>query len=153
MIGSLQSIRNAYTCPASAGVRNLKSKITVAGWQTQLIFQSDKLIAETLNDAGLEVIKFSSDPSVAHDGESFTAVIVSGYALYGQVRGYYALGVAHMRVDRAGGTGYMSETSEAHKEPVTSLSLKQKQAIREWLRVFNRSAWETSTEVFKKTLE
>ncbi len=125
----------------------------MAWWQTQLVFQGDKLIAETLNDAGLDAIEFSNDPSVAPDGESFTAVVVSGYSLYGELRGYYALGVAHMRVDRANGAGYMSEQSEAHKELVSTLTSAQKHAAREWLRVFNASAWETCTEDFKKSLQ
>jgi len=125
----------------------------MAWWQTQLIFHGDTLIAETFNAAGLDGIQFSSDPSAAADGEPFTVVVVSGYALYGEVRGYYALGVAHLRVDRQGGTGYMSERSQAHQEPISSLSAAQKQAVREWLRTFNASAWETSTESFQSSLQ
>ena len=125
----------------------------MAWWQTQLVFHGDKLIAETLNDTGLDAIKFSTDPATAPDGEQLTMVVVSGYSLYGELRGYYALGVAHMHVDRASGKGYMSEQSEAHKEPVSALTTKQKQAVREWLRAFNPSAWETSTEAFKNSLQ
>ncbi len=125
----------------------------MAWWQTQLVFQGDTLIAETLDDAGLDAIKFSTDPAAAPEGESLTMVVVSGYALYGELRGYYALGVAHMRVDRASGMGYLSETSEAHKEPVSSLSAKQKQVVREWLRTFSPAAWENSMESFKNNLE
>ncbi|MBI3538495.1 MAG: hypothetical protein HY070_13175 [Chloroflexi bacterium] len=125
----------------------------MAWWQTQLVFQGDQLIAETLNDAGLDAIQFSTDPVAAPNSEALTAVIVSGYALYGQVRGYYALGVAQMRVDRASGTGYMSERSQAHLEPVSILSAVQKQVVREWLRAFNPSAWETCTDAFKSSLE
>ncbi len=125
----------------------------MAWWQTQLVFQGDTLIAETLNEAGLDAIQFSNDPTTAPDGESLTAVVVSGYALYGELRGYYALGVAHMRVDRQSGTGYMSERSQAHQEPVSILSARQKQAVREWLRAFNPSAWDTSAEAFKASLQ
>ncbi len=125
----------------------------MAGWQTQLVFQGDTLIAESWSEAALDRIQFSPDPALAPTGEPFTLVVVSGYALYGEVRGYYALGVAHTRIDRNSGTGYMSERSEAHQEPVSSLSAKHKQAVREWLRAFNPSAWETSTEAFKQSLE
>ncbi|MBI4788876.1 MAG: hypothetical protein HY782_17735 [Chloroflexi bacterium] len=125
----------------------------MAWWQTQLILRGDTLIAETLNDAGLGPIQFSSDPATAPEGEPLTAIVVSGYALYGELRGYYALGVGHMRVDWQSGTGYMSEPSAAHQEPATLLSPRQKQAIREWLRAYNPAAWETSLESFKTSLK
>jgi hypothetical protein len=125
----------------------------MAGWQTQLIFQGNALIAESWDQAGLDAILFSDDPATAPNGESITLVVVSGYSLYGEVRGYYTAGVAHMRVNRKLGLGYMNEQSAAHKEPVSSLSPKQKQAVREWLRTFNSSAWETSTESFKQSLQ
>jgi hypothetical protein len=125
----------------------------MSGWQTQLVFEGDTLVAETLNEVELDAIQFSTDPTSAPDGDALTVVVVSGYALYGQVRGYYALGVAQLRVDRKTGMGYMSERSEAHQEPMSSLSTKQKQAVCEWLRVYNPSAWETSLDAFKKSLQ
>jgi hypothetical protein len=125
----------------------------MAGWQMQLVFHGDTLIAESSDQAGLDAIRFSGDPAMAPDGEPVILVVVSGYSLYGELRGYYAVGVAHMRVDQKLGLGYMNEQSAAHQESVSSLSSKQKQAVREWLHTFNPSAWETSTESFKQSLE
>jgi hypothetical protein len=123
----------------------------MAGWQAQLVFQGDRLIGESLEQTGLDTIQFSDDPAAVPNGERYTLVVVSGYALYGEPRGYYSMGVAHMLVAHQRGIGYMSEQSGAHTEPVSSLSPKQKQAVREWLLAFNPSAWLTSTEAFRQS--
>jgi hypothetical protein len=79
---------------------------------------------------------------------------VSGYALYGQLRGFYSLGVAHITADPGSKrVAYVSETSALHKEPVGSLTPAQRAAIRDWLMRLNPAAWENSTEGFKRELE
>ncbi len=120
----------------------------MAQWYAQLVFKGDTLLGEGLTDFALVegVASFNG-------GERYTTVIVSGYALYGQLRGYYALGVAHILVDLASGQAYYpSEQSARHQEPVDSLTPAQRAAIREWLIGLNPAAWENSTDPFRRSL-
>ena len=87
-------------------------------------------------------------------GERYTTVIVSGYALYGRLRGYYSLGIAHLLVDPVSGKAhYLSEQSALHTEPVVSLTSVQRAAIREWLIGLSSTAWENSTDTFRRSLD
>ncbi len=121
----------------------------MAQWYAQLVFKGDTLLGEGLTD-------FAAVAGVAspNGGERYATVIVSGYALYGQLRGYYALGVAHLWVDPATGEAhYLSEQSALHKEPVDSLTPAQRAAIREWLQDLSPTAWENSTDGFRSSLD
>ena len=128
----------------------------MAWWNTQLVFQDDTLIAEGADPAlfvepDLEVVVQGGKPD--NGTAVYTYVIVSGYALYGQLRGYYALGVSHWYVDRKSGRVYMTEAGQQHNESITSLSVGQRAVIREFLVNFNKEAWETSTRSFRRQLE
>jgi hypothetical protein len=121
----------------------------MAQWYAQLVFKGDTLLGEGLTD-------FAQIEGVAspNGGERYTTVIVSGYALYGQLRGYYALGVAHLSVDPANGQAhYLSEQSALHAEPVVSLTSAQRAVIREWLIGLSSTAWENSTDTFRRSLD
>jgi hypothetical protein len=121
----------------------------MAQWYAQLVFKGDSLLGEGLSDFAL-----IEGVASANGGERYTTVIVSGYALYGQLRGYYALGVAHLSVDTNGGKAhYLSEQSALHQAPVDSLTPAQRAAIREWLISLNRAAWENSTDAFRCSLD
>ena len=126
----------------------------MAWWSTQLIFHNDTLISEGIDPIWLDEFEWIANgeelPAVI---EQFTKVIVSGYALYGQLRGYYALGVAHWRLDRAAGRVFVSEASQTHTEPVSSLTPVQRGIIRECLQNINPEAWEISTYTFRRQLE
>ncbi len=121
----------------------------MAQWYAQLVFKDDRLLGEGLTDfAEVEGI------GPLDGGEPYTTVIVSGYALYGQLRGYYALGVAHLAVDPATGVArYVSEESARHTAPVSTLSPAQRQAVHDWLVQLNAAAWQNSTDGFKRDLE
>lgn len=121
----------------------------MAQWYAQLVFKGDTLLGEGATDLGDAI-----DMASPNGGERYTTVIVSGYALYGQLRGYYSLGIAHVTVDPGSKrVAYVSETSALHKEPVGSLTPGQRAAIRDWLMRLNLAAWENSTEVFRRELE
>ena len=121
----------------------------MAQWYAQLVFKGEALLGEGLTDFAL--VEGVASPN---GGERYTTVIVSGYALYGQLRGYYSLGVAHLSVDPASGKAhYLSEQSALHQEPVDSLTPVQRAAIREWLIGLNRVAWENSTDTFRRSLD
>jgi len=129
----------------------------MAWWTTQLIFQGDKLVAE-----GIDPTSWAG-PRVHGDGASgeapvgetdrYTRVIVSGYALYGQLRGYYALGVGHWTVDEGNGRVYTTEASQHHTEPVSSLTPNQRAIVRDCLINISQDAWETSNLSFRQALE
>ncbi len=129
----------------------------MAQWYAQLVFKGDTLLGEGLTDLALVegVASLNASTSLSTGlGERYTTVIVSGYALYGQLRGYYALGVAHLSIDSTSGTArYVSEQSALHKEPIDSLTPAQRAAIREWLIGLNPAAWENSTESFRESLD
>ena len=125
----------------------------MAQWYTQLVFKGDTFLGEGLADFALVENVASTEPSV-NGYEPYTLVIVSGYALYGQLRGYYALGVAHVLVDPASGQAcYLSEQSARHQESVNSLTPTQRAIIRECLIRLNSEAWETSNLSFRQQLE
>lgn len=123
----------------------------MAQWYTQLLFKGDTFLGDSLADwQAIEDVP----PAELNGVERFTAVIVSGYALYGQLRGYYALGVAHIVVDPASGKAYyLNEQSALHRERADTLTPIQKSAIRDWLTNSYPAAWENSTDAFKKSLE
>ena len=121
----------------------------MAQWYAQLVFKGNTLLGEGLSD-------FAQVEGVGETGrgERYTTVIVSGYALYGQLRGYYSLGVAHLEIDPGDGAArYASEESALHKEPIDTLTPDQRAAIRDWLVNLNAAAWQNSTESFRQALE
>lgn len=120
----------------------------MAQWYARLMFRGDRLLGEGLEDfAQIDGVQSNGN------GERYTAVVISGYALYGKLRGFYSLGVAQIRFDpESGEAHYASQDSALHKEPVDSLSAAQQSAVREWLVEFDREAWENSTEPFKLAL-
>lgn len=120
----------------------------MAQWYAHLVFRGDRLLGEGLQD-------FAEVEGVASNGggEAYTAVIISGYALYGKLRGFYALGISQIKVDpESGAAHYASEESALRKETTDSLTAAQRAAVRTWLVDFNREAWENSTEPFKMAL-
>jgi len=120
----------------------------MAQWYAQLLFKGNTLLGEGLADWG-EV----ADIAPVNSGERYTTVIVSGYALYGELRGFYSLGVAHLAVDPASGQArYLSKQSALHCEPVETLTSAQRAAIRAWLLGLSQAAWENSTDAFRKSL-
>ena len=128
----------------------------MAQWYAQLVFKGDTLLGEGLTDFALVegVVSPNGGEEATRGSAPYTTVIVSGYALYGQLRGYYALGVAHLAVDTATGTAhYLSEQSALHCEPVDSLTPAQRAEIRKWLIGLSRAAWENSTDSFRRSLD
>jgi hypothetical protein len=126
----------------------------MAWWTTQLIFRGNQLIAEGFDPVPMDDLELVLDDPVPGNGfERYTRVIVSGYALYGQLRGYYALGVSHWHLDQTANRAFMSEDSQRHTEPVSSLTPAQRAIVRECLINLNPMAWETSTLPFRRALE
>ncbi|HEX9923170.1 MAG TPA: hypothetical protein VGD99_10945 [Anaerolineae bacterium] len=126
----------------------------MAWWTDQFVFQGDTLVAEGLDPVWLsEAQAVVQDEGPPNGSEPYSRVIVSGYALYGKLRGFYALGVAHWQFDRSSGRLFMSETSQRNSEPVSSLSPAQRAIIRECLIDLNPEAWETSNASFRNQLE
>jgi hypothetical protein len=125
----------------------------MAWWNTQLTFQGDKLIAEGFAPLLLDHVEVVREEMPEDKGEPYTQVIVSGYALYGKLRGYYALGIAHWRLDQPAGRVFINETSQRNSAPVASLTPTQRATVREWLIRFSPEAWETSTFAFRRQLE
>ena len=120
----------------------------MAQWYAQLVFKGDSLMGE-----GLSNLSEVTEVAPVEDAERYTTVIVSGYALYGQLRGYYALGVAHLGVDaHTGRTAYLSSASALHTEPLSTLTETQRAAVRDWLVKLSPPAWENSSELFKQEL-
>jgi len=121
----------------------------MAQWYAQLVFKGDTLLGEGLTDFALV-----EGVALPNGGENYTTVIVSGYSLYGQLQGYYALGVAQVSVEPASGQAhYLSEQSALHQEPSDSLTTAQRAAIREWLIGLNEVAWANSTESLRRSLD
>jgi hypothetical protein len=120
----------------------------MAQWYAHLMFRGDQLLGEgTSEPAKIEGVR------EAGGGDPYTAVVISGFALYGKLRGFYSVGVSFIRVDsQSGVASYVSEESALGKESVASLSPKQRAAIAEWLIRFDPEAWESSTEPFKLSL-
>ena len=117
----------------------------MAQWYAHLLFKGDQLLGE-----GLEDFAQVSGVKVGLKGDRYTAVVVSGYALYGKLRGFYSLGVSQIHLDPSTQQAfYATEDSSLHKEPVGSLTPAQRSAIRDWLISFDALAWENSTEPFK----
>jgi len=120
----------------------------MAQWYAQLVFKGDTFLGEGLTDFALV-----EGVTSANGGERYTTVVVSGYALYGQLRGFYALGVAHLAVDPASGKAhYLSEQSALHQAPVQTLTPAQRATIRAWLINLSPAAWENSTDAFRRSL-
>ena len=120
----------------------------MAQWYAHLLFRGDQLLGEGTGEPARIV-----GVREAGDGDPYAAVVISGYALYGKLRGFYSVGVSFIRVDsQSGVANYASEESALGKETVASLSPKQRAAIAEWLNHFDPEAWENSTEPFKLSL-
>lgn len=126
----------------------------MAWWRTQLIFLGDTLVSEGIDPVWLDEFEWVNNGEAPPTAtEQYTKVIVSGYALYGQLRGYYALGVAHWQLDRENGRIFVSEASRTNTEPVATLTPTQREIIRECLKNINPDAWEVSTYTFRRQLE
>jgi hypothetical protein len=127
----------------------------MAWWTTHLVFRDDTLIAEGLDPLALEDVEIvtMNGAGAPHGSEHYTRVIVSGYALYGVLRGYYALGISHWYVQRAAQRVFASEASQRNIEPVASLSSTQRAVIRECLMRIDLNAWEASNRSFRQQLE
>jgi len=122
----------------------------MALWYTQLLFKGNEFLGDSLAD--WQDVSGTVPPGLS-DTEQYTAVIVSGYALYGQLHGYYALGIAHILVDRSTGQAYYSsEQSALHSETTETLTPPQKEAIQTWLVQQYPAAWENSVDAFKRSL-
>ena len=121
----------------------------MAQWYTQLLFSGDTFLGDAVADFSLV-----EGVALLNGRSQYTTVIISGYALYGELRGFFAAGVAHIGVDPSNGqASYLSEKSALHLEPVGSLTAVQRTAIREWLINLDPSAWENSTIAFKRSLD
>jgi len=120
----------------------------MAQWYAHLLFRGDQLLGEGTGElAQIEGVRTDGV------GDPYTAVVVSGYALYGKLRGFYSLGVSLILVDpQTGVASYASQESSLGKEPIAALSSSQRAAIGEWLIRFDPEAWENSTEPFKLSL-
>lgn len=120
----------------------------MAQWYAHLLFKGDEFLGEGLDD-------FDKVSAVQEgiEGEQYTAIVVSGYALNGKLRGFYSLGVSQILVDPSTQQAYFgTEESSLHTESVETLTQAQKTATRDWLIEFDESAWEDSTEPFKLSL-
>lgn len=124
----------------------------MAWWYARLLFHGDQLIDAGIHELIPAEVQVDSDPNTAPDGEELTSIWVSGYALYGQVRGYYAVGVGHLRLDPLARRAYMSDASARHAEPVASLTVAQRDHVREWLAALDREAWQSSLTGFRRAL-
>ncbi len=121
----------------------------MAWWHARLLFYGDDLIGVDLDRLVPEEVE-AEGPS--NGNLRVTAVQVSGYALYGELRGYYALGVAELAVDPQTGAIVPVDT-EADLDPRRHLTPRQKEIVREWLKKHSPEAWDTSLYSFKQTLE
>jgi hypothetical protein len=141
----------------------------MAWWHTRLLFYGDDLIGVDLDrlvPEEMSTTRIVTDYTDWDTDESVqsvknpcraralrvTAVQVSGYALYGQLRGYYALGVAELAVDPQTGQATLADP-DADLDPRRHLTPKQKQVVREWLKNHSPTAWDTSMYSFKQALE
>ncbi len=126
----------------------------MAWWYARLLFHGDRLVDAGLHDAlppATEVVAPDAAPPPA-GAEAFTSVCVSGYALYGRLRGYYALGVGHFGLDPATGRAFATEAALCHTEPVASLSPRQRSIVGAWLQEHSPEAWASSLERFQQAL-
>ena len=121
----------------------------MAWWHTRLLFYGDDLIGVDLD----RLVPEEMDVEAVSNGVlQVTAVQVSGYALYGELRGYYALGVAELAVDLQTGDTLPVDL-EAEIDPSRHLTPRQKRIVREWLINHSPTAWETSLRSIKQALE
>jgi hypothetical protein len=126
----------------------------MAWWTTHFVFQNDTLIAEGFDPVFIhEMEPVVQDDITGDDIECYTRVIVSGYALYGKLHGFYALGVAKWFLDRPNGRVLMTERSQRDSEPVSSLTPTQRVILQECLVRLSPEAWETSNILFRRQLE
>lgn len=125
----------------------------MAWWTTHFIFRGNRLISEGIDLVPLDDYEVVTDGKVPAEGaEQYTRVIVSGYALYGELRGFYALGVSNWYLDRGAGRVYANEASQRHTESVSSLTPTQRAVLRECLIDISPGAWENSNLQFRQKL-
>lgn len=131
----------------------------MAWWHARFLFYGDDLVGV---DHDRLVPEDIADGQAPPEWPRLTGVQVSGYVLYGDVRGYYALAVAELAVDlqtsRVVPVGADAGLDQASKgaggrSAGQSLTPRQKQIVREWLQGYNPIAWETSLHNFKRMLE
>ncbi len=121
----------------------------MAWWHARLLFFGDDLIGVDLDR--LVPVDLDS-PGQMNGGLRVTAVQVSGYALYGELRGYYALGVAELAVDPHTGAAVPVDP-DADLDPCQHLTPRQKEIVRDWLKNHSPTAWDASLHSFKQALE
>ncbi len=117
----------------------------MAQWYAHLLFRGDQFLGEGTSElARIEGVRTDGV------GDPYTEIVISGYALYGKLRGFYSIGVSFILADpQTGAASYASEESSLGRESVAALSPGQRAAIGEWLIRFHPEAWENSTEPFK----
>ncbi len=121
----------------------------MAQWYAQLLFRGDTFLGDTVADFSLV-----EGVALSNGRDRYTTVTISGYSLYGELRGFFAAGVSHIDVDPSNGqASYLTEESALHLEPMDSLTATQRTAIREWLINLDPTAWENSTIAFKRSLD
>ena len=128
----------------------------MALWKNLFVFRGDTLIAEGIDPLQLKEYSTVSERPEANGNNSeehYTKVIVSGYALYGELRGYYAVGVSHMFFDDKKRTAYQTPESAGFAEKATSLSGRQREIIRECLMRISPLAWEASNRSFRQAFQ
>ena len=124
----------------------------MAWWYARLLFHGDRLIDAGLHDMLPSDVRLDTDPALAPDGEALTSVCVSGYALYGKVRGYYAVGIGHFRLDPLTHRAYATDASANHAEPAGTLTAAQRDQVRAWLIDHDAGAWASSLDSFRRAL-
>jgi hypothetical protein len=131
----------------------------MASWYARLLFDGDRLVDIGIHDAVTEAATEAlaagpeADPSLAPGARDITSVLVSGYALYGRLRGYYAIGVAHFGYDPERGRFVGSASALHHAEPTASLSPAQRRQIGAWLAAHAPEAWASSLDGFRRTFD
>jgi len=124
----------------------------MAWWYARLLFHGDRLVDAGIHDAMPPAAEVDdAPPAAAAPSDAFTSVCVSGYALYGRLRGYYAIGVGRFRLDAAG-RALAAEPALRHAEPVSILTPPQRDEVRAWLQAHSPEAWETSLDRFRRAV-
>ncbi len=125
----------------------------MALWTAQLIFNDNTLVSEGFEVIMLDDFHLVMKGNDLTDGSiPYTKVIISCYALSGQLRCYDDLGVSHWRLDIANSRIYMSDASQLNTEPVSTLSSKQRVVVRDFLITMSESAWDASNRSFRQKL-
>jgi hypothetical protein len=124
----------------------------MAGWYARLLFEGDRLIDAGTHDVLPPAVGVRPAALDATPEELLTSVIVSGYALYGRIRGYYAVGVGRLRLGPDGRPAFLSEADERHAESAARLTPGQRAELAGWLEGLSPAAWSDSLHGFRRQL-